>query len=74
MSFILKFKEPKLSVSANISLSLLAKNMSSTYGTRKYTFFFLKLRINAIVFLVILEIKLSDNLIRLDVPLSGGMF
>ena len=71
MSFISKFEERKLSVSASRSLSLLAKNMSSTYKTRKIYFPFLRLRINAIVFL---ETKLSDSLIILDVPLSGGMF
>jgi hypothetical protein len=71
MSFISKFEERKLSVSASRSLSLLAKNMSSTYKTRKIYFPFLRLRINAIVFL---ETKLSDSLIILDVPLSRGMF
>ena len=36
--FISKFEERKLSVSASRSLSLLAKNMSSTYRTKKIYF------------------------------------
>jgi hypothetical protein len=40
MSFISKFEERKLSVFASRSLSLLAKNMSSTYRTKKIYFLF----------------------------------